>query len=405
MDNPNRRSYTARFVFTGDGEPIGNGTIEIVGSRIAAVHNRFDPRAEKLGNAAIIPGLVNAHTHLEFSDLAEPISPARPFADWIRGLVSHRRARTTAAAAIIPIGLKEAAHSGTTSIGEIATDDDVEAWTIPNGPRVTVFRELLGFGPEQVEPQLQIARRFLDDSVDCPTRQRRAALSPHAPYSVHPELLRRCVALVREYDVPIAMHLAETREELQLLDTGDGALRDMLESFDVWRDGALIPGTKPIEYLRTLAEAPRALIVHGNYLDDVECKFLAGASNLSLVYCPRTHHYFGHEPHPWRKVKNAGGNVALGTDSRASNPDLSLWRELQFVREQCDDLTDAELLRLGTINGAIALGIDEETGSLKTGNAADLAVVQFDAADSNTGLLSAGNFVIRTMIAGEWVAG
>lgn len=390
-----RRSFTARIVFPGDGEPIESGTVEFAGGVITAVHGRHDPRAERLGNVALLPGLVNAHTHLEFSDLPRPIEPALPFADWVRGVVSRRRNRTLQTAEIVGRGMREAAAGGTAVLGEIATDDDVDARLSPGTPQVVMFRELLGFGPEETERQLQVARRFLDDAGRVSARQPpdslfRFGLSPHAPYSVHPELLGGAVELAKERNVPVAMHLAETREELEFLDRQTGPLVEMLKSFGAWHAGVVPPGSRPLEVLRVLAEAARGLVIHGNYLNGQEQRFLASCDNLSLVYCPRTHAYFSHDPHPWQDVLQRGGNVALGTDSRASNSDLSLWGELCFLRDRCPDVSDAELLRLGTINGAKALGVDEFAGSLAPGKRAEFALVELGEAGSEGSLFRAG---------------
>lgn len=403
IDAENTRRLSARFVFTGDGESIENGTVEIVDGVIAAVHDRRNAKAEDLGNAAIIPGLVNVHTHLEFSDQPKPIEPATSFTEWIRGLVACRRSRTEPITNVVSRGLFECIAEGTTTVGEIATDDDCGPYHAESGPRTTVFREILGFAPEQVEPQMETARGFLDAGRLSESDRFQPALSPHAPYSVHPEMLRQLVQLTQEQDVPLAMHLAETRDELQLLADGTGPFRELLESFGAWRNGVLPANAKPLDYLRMLAEAPRALVVHGNYLSNEECEFLADAPGMSLIYCPRTHYYFGLEPHPWRTVVAGGGNVALGTDGRGSNPDLSLWRELQFLAKRHAEVDVIELLRLGTINGARALGLDNFTGSLQPGKSADLAVVRLQPGSSANDLFADAHCVERAMVGGSVV--
>ncbi len=125
------------------------------------------------------------------------------------------------------------------------------------------------------------------------------------------------------------MHLAESPEELRLLSHGDGPFRDLLADRSMWDESAIPAGTRPLDYLRMLAAAPKALVVHGNYLSAEELQFLAThAASMSLVYCPRTHGFFEHSPYPLRQALDLGVRVAIGTDSRASNPDLSLLAEL-----------------------------------------------------------------------------
>ncbi len=405
-------SYRARWIFPVDAEPIAGGSVQIETGQITAVHAGRDPRAVDLGNTAIIPGLINAHTHLEFSDLAEPIRPPRPFADWIRAVVARRRNRSVNPAETISRGLRECRQNGTTLLGETATD----AWpadAIPDdSPRVVVFRELLGLPADQTPGQLAIAREHLqagddpleDDGAD-PIAVR--GISPHAPYSVHPDLFHALVDLAAEFHAPLAIHLAETKVELELLEHGTGELARMLDELGVWQNDAIPRETRPLDYLRPLAKLDRVLIIHGNYLSPDEIEFLAQHSNLAVVYCPRTHAYFGHSEHPWQELLGRGVTIALGTDSRASNPDLSLWQELLFLRARHLEVDPGVLLSLGTINGARALGFDQQTGSLTPGKSADLAVVSLRAEENSDPfslLFAAGNRITATMKAGRWIS-
>jgi cytosine/adenosine deaminase-related metal-dependent hydrolase len=349
--------------------------VEISAGRISAIHDRPGPVTCDLGNAAIIPGLVNAHTHLELSDAPAPLLPASPFTAWLKQVMAHRLARGAASeSAPSPVvrGREESARCGTTTLGDIAGQPAAatEGHDALPGPRTVAFLELLGLAPERTGPQLQRAA----DHVAAKTSSL-PGLSPHAPYSVHPDLLRGAVDLAVKHRVPVAMHLAETRAELELLATGTGEFVPFLEALGAWRPDAIPRGSRPLDYLRELSRAECALVVHGNYLDDVEIDYLASHPNLTVVYCPRTHAFFGHDPHPWRGLLARGINLAVGTDSRASNPDLSLFAELQFLRQLAPDLDPSELLQVGTFNGAFALGLEHETGSLATGKSADLAIV------------------------------
>jgi cytosine/adenosine deaminase-related metal-dependent hydrolase len=199
------------------------------------------------------------------------------------------------------------------------------------------------------------------------------------------------------------MHLAETTAELELLANSAGEFVPFLQSLGVWREDVVPRGSQTLDYLKVLALAPRVLVIHGNYLDAVDIEFLVSHPNFSVVYCPRTHAYFGHPPHPWRQLLSRGVNVALGTDSRASNPDLSLFNELKFVRQLAPEFDPGELLRLGTLNGAFALGIEAETGSLELGKSADLAIVDLpvsDASDPYASLFDVGSRISATICQG-----
>jgi cytosine/adenosine deaminase-related metal-dependent hydrolase len=376
----------ARFVFTAEGPPIRDGVIAIEGARIAAVGQaRSGDAVVDLGNAAILPGLVNAHTHLEFSDLAAPIgSPNMPFADWIRAVVAYRRSRTEAErAAAVRQGLSECSRLGTTTVGEIATAGwPVEAFatTAPRAVESLVFLESIGLRESRIEPALEASRLHLALAA---TRDLRLGLSPHAPYTVHPDLIRRLAGLSATAAVPLAMHLAESREELELLETNRGPLRDLLVELDAWDDEAIPLESTPLDYLRLLSAAWRALVIHGNYLNEDEIAFLGRrAAKLSVIYCPRTHAYFGHPPYPLAKLLQAGANVALGTDSRASNPDLDLLAEMREIAAR--HIVPPEwIVEMATINGARALGLEREIGSLAPGKRADITIVHLPESKSD----------------------
>jgi cytosine/adenosine deaminase-related metal-dependent hydrolase len=395
-------SYQARWIFPVDSEPVENGIIEIQHGRIVAVHATPDPKAEDLGNVAIIPGLINAHTHLEFSDLANPVEPARPFSNWIRAVVEQRRNRIGPSA--VDRGVQESCQSGTTTLGEIATSDWPRGEFPASNLRTVLFRELLGLLPEQANQQLTIARTHLELN---PTESNLIrGLSPHAPYSVHPDLFHQLVELANEFQAPLAVHLAETKSELELLSHGTGELVEMLADFGVWQPNIISLGTKPLDYLRSLEKLDHVLIVHGTYLSVEEMDFLAEHPNMTVVYCPRTHHYFGHEEHPWQELLNRNINVAMGTDSRASNPNLSLWEELCFLHDRYPGVAPKTLLELGTLSGARALGLDDETGRLSVGKSADFAVVSADnfrsGNDAYLQLFDQKHCITRTMHAGRW---
>lgn len=378
-------SYRAHWVIPVTRPPLQHATLVVEDGRIVDLHDRADPKAEDLGNVAILPGLVNAHTHLEFSTLTEPLPMDGGFPAWIQQVVAQRRAQQGSRAIALQEGLRESAEAGTCLLGEIATADETPGPDAPlasasgenapaDGPRVdcVVFRELLGFSRDGVAEQLATAHRHLNRTTAASPLPR--GLSPHAPYSVHPDLFTGVIQLAAAQQVPVAMHLAETRAELELLSHGTGELAEMLRELGVWKADLFPSALRTLDFLRGLAEAPHGLVVHGNYLRPEDVEFLCGAPHLTVVYCPRTHAAFGHEPHSWRGLVQRGVRVALGTDSRASNPDLSLWNELRFLQTQNPDLPPQLLLRMGTLSGAEALGLADEYGSLEPGKRAQLLI-------------------------------
>jgi len=209
----------ARYLFPVDGEPIADGVLTFAAGKILSVgQDNSSQSVCDLGNVAIVPGLINAHTHLEFSNLLHPIGQAgTSLPDWIRTVVADRRQRNTAAGnepAEDPIhrGLHQSIRSGTTFVGEIATTDWAERELTADQPGCLVFQELIGLGQQFIEPRLAAARSHIAE-----IKSWLPGISPHAPYSVHPQLLDEIVKLSAQRRIPLAMHLAESREELELL--------------------------------------------------------------------------------------------------------------------------------------------------------------------------------------------
>jgi cytosine/adenosine deaminase-related metal-dependent hydrolase len=370
-------AYRARWVFPVDRPPIANGIVSVVGGRIVSVGESTEAaNVIDLGNAAILPALVNAHTHLEFSLFERPFGePGESFANWLRKVVRWRREQPAVQGQerlALEHGLRECQAAGVGVLGEITTPLFADVWKDSHATTVSVqFLELLSLNPERVPALTDLAEQF--------TRNTEAAsvgLSPHAPYTVHPELLSRAVHLSAERKLPLQMHLAESREELELLQSQTGELVELLQSLTAWYPQSLSKGLRPLDYLQTLAQAHRAVIAHGNFLQADEIAFVAQQrERMSVGYCPRTQAYFNHGPYPLAAMLAAGVRVAVGTDSRASNPDLSVWRELQFIREQHPQIDPSTILKMGTISGAEALGIATDFGTLTPGKVAALTAV------------------------------
>jgi len=380
---PELQALKARCVFPVTSEPIPNGLVTIQGERIVAV-GRETPagHVHDLGNVAIVPGLVNAHTHLEFSDLSEPLGrPGIAMTDWVGEVMRYRRGAGYDPREAVAAGLRESVICGTALLGEIAQPDSPTSLFETAPTATTVFLELIAPTADRVDPAIELARRHLESAG--PSGRWLPGLSPHAPYSVHPRLLRHVAELSQHGRFPIAFHLAESREEMELLGRGTGPFRDFLQRLGAWDAGAFPGGRRPLDYLRELAAAHRALVIHGNYLDDEEIAFLAArADRMAVVYCPRTHAHFGHAGYPLTKLLQSGATVALGTDSRASSPDLSVLAEMRLVARKHASIRPDTVLQLGTILGARALGRDHVLGSLQPGKHADLAAVALPDRDA-----------------------
>jgi cytosine/adenosine deaminase-related metal-dependent hydrolase len=201
-------------------------------------------------------------------------------------------------------------------------------------------------------------------------------VSPHAPYSIDADGYRRCLAAARADGLPLTTHLAESPDEAVFLRDHTGPFRELWERLGAW-DEASVPRFEggPVRYAASLGllDHHPAALAHFNYCDDAELGLLA-RGRASVVYCPRTHAYFGHPPHRWREMLGAGINVAVGTDSRASSPDLNLVDELRLLHGLAPDVPALTLWELATTRGARALGLADEAGSIMPGRFGDLVV-------------------------------
>jgi aminodeoxyfutalosine deaminase len=247
-------SLRARVVFPVDRPPIENGVVTIEGERIVAI-GTSPPGGEPvrdLGDAALLPGLVNAHTHLEFSDLSQPLGePGMALVDWIPTVLAHRRNRECDTKTSIAAGCHESLAQGVTTIGEIVTAD-AAAYTDLAPLDLVLMIESIGFSRARAESALQAATQQLNafDAALKGAANVQLGLSPHAPYTVSPELLTSLIALARKRNLPIAMHVAESADELELLARGTGRFQQLLDERSMWDATAIPRGSSPFDYLQ-----------------------------------------------------------------------------------------------------------------------------------------------------------
>ena len=327
------------------------------------------------GSAVLVPGLVNAHTHLELTRLHNKLTSLHSFTQWLSEVIRRRRDWTDEDyAESVRKGAQMALASGTTLVGDISASGI--SGTALSGQRLrrVLFEETLGLAPAAAGPALASLEARLGRLGYDPLLTR--AVSPHSPYSVSPDLFRAAAALSRRDSLPLAIHLAETRGEIELLLSGTGEFREFLSQLGVLPEGWSPPGLGPVQYLASLGLLPQSpLLIHCNYLDaDSIARILQ--CRCSVVYCPRSHAFFGHDSHPVRELLDAGINVALGTDSLASNDSLSMLEEIRFLYRSRKDLKSEEILRMATLNGAAALDFGGTLGRLRRGFWADMTVLK-----------------------------
>jgi cytosine/adenosine deaminase-related metal-dependent hydrolase len=334
------------------------------------------------GDVALLPALVNPHSHLEFSDLQQPLGdPGTGFPDWIRKVIRSRQTIESADVTAhktraVQRGMDESASSGVVALGEIVTAPaDLEIYRRV-GLDVVAFRELLSNDPAHVDDQMRDLESHYDE---CVQKGLRPAVSPHAPYTVSLRLLAAACRWAADRAVPLAFHLAESVEEIELLSGGTGPFVELLKDAQAWFSDQF-GGRRPIDYLEQLAICPRVAVIHGNYLDSREQRFMAEhRDHMSLVYCPRTHAYFEHAPYPLQEYVARGIHVAIGTDSRASNPDLGPIGELLAAATFHPEIAPEVLVKMMTTAAAEAIGVADQWGSLAPGKRAAVVAVAVDS--------------------------
>ena len=378
---------SARYVVPVAGPVIEGGAVHVEAGLIRAVGCAKDlPKTavDDCGDAVILPGLVNAHTHLELSHLRGLVPPGPSLIDWLTRLIDERTRNPVdqqAVRAIVRDAIRESLRVGVTTIGDITADPSGTRPALrETGIKAVSFGEVIAIGTRLagLDDRLSAAA-----SIAQQTENLRSGISPHAPYTVSPEAMRACAERARADALPTCVHLAESREEDAFTRSAAGPLMEFLKTQGVWDEGITASGVGPVELAeQTGVLCDRCVIAHANHVSDDDLDRIA-RSGASVAHCPRTHAAFGQPPHRFAEMLDHGINVCLGTDSLASNPDLGILGELRFLREKLPGCSPQRLIEMATIRGARALGFEERAGSLAPGKAADLVIVPLDRAGND----------------------
>jgi 5-methylthioadenosine/S-adenosylhomocysteine deaminase len=363
----------AGVVYPVTAPPIEDGAV-LVGSdgRIAAVgpHAKVpspgDAERHEFKDAILTPGLVNAHTHLELTHLAGQ-NTETSFVAWIKRIRELKEATPPEAfIAAAEAGLRDCWARGITCIAETGSTGAVMEALVRFGGRGIVYQEVFGPGPAQVPAAMEELERQVLRLRRLATSMRGVGVSPHAPYSVSEGLYRRVARYAKQEQLPLAVHLAESQEESELVRFGAGPFADALRE----RGIVVEPHhCSPVQYLRDLGVLRAGtLAIHCVQVDAADMQMLKTA-RVAVVHCPRSNRVHGHGVAPFTALREAGVTVGIGTDSVVSVPDLDLWAETRMSWIGAE-----EALRILTLEGARALGWERIIGSLEVGKAADLAV-------------------------------
>jgi cytosine/adenosine deaminase-related metal-dependent hydrolase len=405
----------ARVVLPVSRPPIRDGAVLIAGGRIAAVGRWHElssgsgGQVLELGETLLMPGLVNAHCHLDYTDMAGQFPPPKVFSDWLK-LITEAKAGWDYAdyAKSWLNGTRMLVRTGTTTVADIEAVPQLLPKVWGETPlRIFSFLEMIGIKGQQ-QPRAVVSEAVAQLEALKPGRGA-VGLSPHAPYSTVAELLRLSAQAARQRDWRLTTHLAESALEFEMFAQGRGPMFDWLQrSGRDMSDCGLGSPVRHLEHCGLLSD--KLLAAHVNYLARGDA-LLLGERQVHVVHCPRCHSYFRHDKFPLRRLTRAGVNVCLGTDSLASvfksrrqHIELDLFEEMRALAKNEPALSARRIVRMATLNGARALGMSAKIGELAVGGFADLVALPFpgDATDAYDGVLYHHGEVAASMISGQW---
>ena len=405
----------ARIVLPVTAPPIEDGAVFVAGGKIQwvqpwkEVRPHLRTRALDLGEVVLLPGLVNAHCHLDYTDMAGEFSPPKVFTDWIAAITAHKTGWSYSDYARSWLrGASQLLKTGTTTVADIEAMPDLlpEAWEA-TPLRVFSFLEMTGIKSRR-NPK-DILREAIEkiDSLHHP--RNRAMLSPHAPYSTVPELLQYSARVSRKRNWRVSIHVAESVQEFEMFTQARGRMYDWLRRNE--RDNSDCGHGSPVAHLaRQKLLGENVLAIHVNCLARGDATLLA-KNKTHVVHCPRSHDYFKHPKFGRERLAKAGVNLCLGTDSLATTrktgrhkPVLDMFAEMHALADNDKSVTPREILEMSTINGARALGLTDKIGGIAKNLQADLIAVPFTGkfAHVHEAVISHSGAVHASMIDGRW---
>lgn len=377
----------ASYLVPISGEPVPGGAVAIDDGIIVAtgtltqLRREFSAPVTDYHGCALMPGLVNAHTHLELTHFPAWLlrkdlkySP-RTYVDWIIQVIKVKRGlQQDELSASLREGLEISLQAGTTMVGDILSDRRLLDCYAGRDIGGRVYLELIG-------QNHSMTRVLLEEVLDCVERVPRPflpGLAPHAPFSVNEKFLADITVQARTRGLPLAMHLAESKEESAFFLDASGKIVTDLYPFVQWE--SFLPPVRqqtPTEWFHATGLAgPDFHAVHCVHLTQGDAE-LVKAGGFPIVLCPRSNDRLDVGRAPVHIFKRLAIPLGLGTDSLASNDSLSMWDEMRALLQlHPGEFTPAEALQLGTIGGARAIGRDSEAGTLQAGKRADILLME-----------------------------
>jgi aminodeoxyfutalosine deaminase len=375
----------ARAVVTMDGPPIENGAVAVSADRVVDVGEFPEVSARyssqeiiDLGEQVLLPGLINAHCHLDYTCLRGKIPCQKSFTNWIRA-INTEKSKLSPQDYVTSIneGFAEAKRFGTTTIANLTAFPELIR-QLPDAPiRTWWFAELIDVRSPNRTNEL------VDAAIESLKSAQNYGLAPHALFTASKNLYQRCEEA--DTSVLLATHLAESREEMEMFRDASGPLYEFMENIgremgDCGHETALERFFK----VRDSSDAPHSsrndndwLVAHLNELTESDFELLEKVkTQFHVVHSPRSHEYFGHSPFQSERLRGLGFNICLGTDSLASNESLSLFAEMRTFQQRSEpEISPKEVFEMVTVNPASALRQQNALGRIRPGFRADLIAI------------------------------
>ncbi len=412
MSHCQRLCLNARFVLPISSKVIENGSVLIEGNKIKEVGRRRDLNKQSdlinvdCGDVMLLPGLINSHSHLDYTFFAGKIPATTDFVSWIKSIIELKKSEVEYENSWLS-GATMLKKSGVTSVADIESVPLLLPRIFESTPlRMISFIEVIGLTQNWDNDVLNLISKLHSYNL----KNKRIGISPHTLYSTTPPVLKTTLKLAREYALPVSIHLAESQEEYLMFKNRSGLLYDWLK--EKGRDMDDCGFGSPVKtFFNNYSPQHNVLVAHANYLDDDDITILQN-NEANVVHCPSSFEYFGHKMFRFDDLVKSNVNVCLGTDSLASakvderkNVDLDMFNEMRLFSKRL--INPEAIVKMATVNGAKSLGCEGKCGSLNPDAFADLICIPYDGkkTDVYESVVHHNGSVLFSLIDGKFIYG
>jgi cytosine/adenosine deaminase-related metal-dependent hydrolase len=372
--------YEAEWILPVTTKPIKNGAVVIKNGKIfdfgksQEIKSKYNAELVSFKNSIIIPGLVNTHSHIELSALKGKIDRQTNFVEWLKSVVIKRQELLEEEiTSCIKKAIEEISLSGTIAIGDVTNYGLSLNYLLEKKLWGTGFIEVIGFKNDIADEIFENVKKLKDKFNK--NDKLNIVITPHATYSVSEKLFQKINKLKQKVK---SVHLSESIEEIEFLKSGGGRIFDFLKWRGAYDEKWILPKKSPVKYLNGINFLDKNTIaVHCTNIDDEDIEVLKN-NEVNICTCPGSNEKLGVGTAPVEKFLRAGINVAIGTDSLASNDDLNLFNEMKFFKKTHPAINDEIILKIATINGAKALKLNDKIGSIEKDKFAELICLEFE---------------------------